>query len=62
MFESYFPVDRDAGRYNAAFELERRENEVWWNAFKRVTAGFSGTERDEMFRGTASRVYRLGVS
>lgn len=48
---SNFPVDRDAGRYK-----------VWWNAFKRVTAGFPGPERDGLFRGTASRMYRLGVS
>ena len=45
MFESDFPVDRGAGRYM-----------VWWTAFKRVTAGFSGAERDDLFRVTASRV------
>lgn len=48
MFESNFPVDR--------FSLSYR---TVWNAFKKMTAGFSADERDAMFRGTARRVYRL---
>lgn len=31
-----------------------------WNAFKRLTAHASADERDALFRGTVTRVYRLG--
>jgi len=48
MFESNFPVDK--GSYSYA---------TGWNAFKRLTAGFSASERQALFEGTASRVYRL---
>ena len=48
MFESNFPVDRRSLSYG-----------VVWNAFKKLTAGFSDEERDAMLRGTAARVYRL---
>jgi L-fuconolactonase len=48
MFESNFPVDK--GSYSFA---------VGWNAFKRLTAGFSASERHALFHGTARRVYRL---
>jgi predicted TIM-barrel fold metal-dependent hydrolase len=48
MFESNFPVDGWAIGYV-----------VLWNAFKRITAGASDGERDDLFRGTATRVYRL---
>ena len=48
MFESNFPVDKCALSYN-----------VLWNAFKKMVGGYSETEKDAMFRGTASRVYRL---
>ena len=48
MFESNFPVDK--GSYSYA---------VGWNAFKRLTAGFSASERQALFEGTAARVYRL---
>jgi L-fuconolactonase len=48
MFESNFPVDK--GSYSFV---------NGWNAFKRLTAGFSPTERQALFEGTASRVYRL---
>jgi predicted TIM-barrel fold metal-dependent hydrolase len=48
MFESNFPVDK--GSYSYA---------VGWNAFKRLTASYSATERQALFSGTASRVYRL---
>ncbi len=48
MFESNFPVDRMSLSYR-----------VLWNAFKKLTAGFSASERTAMFSGTARRVYRL---
>lgn len=31
-----------------------------WNAFKRLTAGVTATERQALFEGTVGRVYRLG--
>jgi L-fuconolactonase len=48
MFESNFPVDRWSLGYG-----------VFWNACKKMTAGFSPSEREAMFAGTARRVYRL---
>ena len=48
MFESNFPVDKCALSYG-----------VLWNAFKKIAAPFSETEKDAMFRGTAARVYRI---
>ena len=48
MFESNFPVDKVAISYG-----------VLWNAFKKMAARYSEEERDAMFYGTASRVYRL---
>ena len=48
LFESNFPVDKRALSYT-----------VIWNAFKRITQGFSSQERAALFRGTAERVYRL---
>jgi L-fuconolactonase len=48
MFESNFPVDK--GSYSYA---------VGWNAFKRLTSGYSPAERQALFEGTATRVYRL---
>lgn len=50
MFESNFPVDKVSVDYA-----------VLWNAFKRIAAGFPEDEKDAMFYGTATRVYRLGV-
>jgi predicted TIM-barrel fold metal-dependent hydrolase len=32
---------------------------VLWNTLKKIAASFSSDERDAMFFGTASRVYRL---
>jgi len=49
MFESNFPMDRQSISYP-----------VLWNAFKKIAAPFSETEKDMMFRGTAARVYALG--
>ena len=48
MFESNFPMDREACAYN-----------VLWNSFKRLAAGFSETDKDSLFRRTAARTYRL---
>ena len=48
MFESNFPVDKASYAYTTC-----------WNAFKRVSAGFSDTEKAAMFQGTAALAYRL---
>jgi L-fuconolactonase len=48
MFESNFPVDRASCSYT-----------VLWNTFKRISRGFSDTERAALFHDTAVRVYRL---
>ena len=44
MFESNFPVDKVSYSYA-----------VMWNAFKRLTAGFSTRERAALFHDTAAR-------
>ncbi|WP_119420461.1 amidohydrolase family protein [Desertibaculum subflavum] len=48
MFESNFPVDKVTCSYR-----------ILWNAFKRLAAGASPTEKAALFSGTAKRVYRL---
>ncbi len=48
MFESNFPVDKAGFGYG-----------VLWNAFKRLTAGWSATERRQLFHDTAARFYRI---
>lgn len=48
MFESNFPVDKIATGYR-----------VLWNAFKRITAEATLSEKVALFSGTARRVYRL---
>ena len=48
MFESNFPVDKDGSSYH-----------VLWNAFKRITASFSDSEKTALYSGTAARAYRL---
>ena len=48
MFESNFPVDRMSLSYA-----------VFWNAAKKLSAGYTAAERAAMFSGTATRVYRL---
>ena len=50
MFESNFPVDKGGGSYH-----------VFWNAFKRLTAGCSAAEKTALFSGTAKRFYRLAI-
>ena len=32
---------------------------VLWNAFKKIAREFSESEKDAMFRGTATRIYNL---
>ena len=51
MFESNFPVEKRANSYVAL-----------WNAFKRVTATYSATERAALFHDTATRIYRLNAN
>ena len=48
MLESNFPVDKMSISYA-----------VYWNAMKKLSAKFSESDKDLMFRGTASRVYGL---
>ena len=48
MFESNFPVDKLSMSYH-----------VYWNAMKKIAAGFSEDEKDLLFSGTSTRVYRL---
>ena len=48
MFESNVPVDKASCSYG-----------VLWNAFKRIAAGASATEKADLFRDTAHRFYRV---
>jgi len=48
MFESNFPPDKVSFSYN-----------VMYNSFKRVSQGYSTSERADMFHDTAVRVYRI---
>ncbi len=50
MFVSNFPVEMRGISYG-----------LLWNSFKRMTAGYSETERHEMFSGVAARTYRIAV-
>ena len=50
MFESNFPVDKVSYSYN-----------VMYNAFKRLSKGYSASERADMLHDTATRVYRIDV-
>ena len=50
MFESNFPVDKGSYGYG-----------VFWNACKRLAQGMSASEKADLFCGTASRFYRLGL-
>ena len=51
MFESNFPVDKGSYGYG-----------VFWNACKRLVQGASAAEKADLFHGTASRFYRLGLT
>ena len=48
MFESNFPVDKQSCSYA-----------VLWNAFKKMVADASESEKSALFHDTATRVYRL---
>jgi predicted TIM-barrel fold metal-dependent hydrolase len=48
MFQSNFPVEKSAVSYD-----------VLWNAFKKIAAGCSESEKDDLFFSTAATVYRL---
>ncbi len=48
MFESNFPVDKVSFSYH-----------VLYNAFKRVSQGYTASERGDLLHDTAARVYRL---
>ena len=48
MFESNYPVDRWGASYDTL-----------WNAFKRLTAGYSDEEKHALFAGTAARIYGI---
>jgi predicted TIM-barrel fold metal-dependent hydrolase len=50
MFESNYPVDKVGVPYRTL-----------WNTFKQVSAGASPAEREDLFAGTARRVYRLAA-
>lgn len=50
MFESNFPVDKGMVSYRSL-----------WNAFKRLSQGFSASEKQDLFFSTATRVYKLGI-
>lgn len=48
LFESNFPVDKQACSYRTL-----------WNAFKRIAAGCTAAEKAALFAGNAARLYRL---
>jgi L-fuconolactonase len=48
MFESNYLPDKHAGHYRTL-----------WNVFKRVASGASASEKADLFRETANRVYRV---
>ena len=50
MFESNFPVDKPGCSYATL-----------WNAFKRLSEGYTTGERANLLAGTARNVYRLDV-
>jgi len=51
LFESNFPVQKRWSSY-----------QVVWNAFKRIAAGASATEKAALFAGTAARVYGVDIA
>ena len=48
MFESNYPVDGETTGYG-----------VLWNGFKKISRGYSESERQQLFSGTARRIYRI---
>jgi predicted TIM-barrel fold metal-dependent hydrolase len=51
MFESNFPVDMVSCSYH-----------ILWNAFKRLSSGYSAEDKARLFHDTATRVYRLAAA
>ncbi len=51
MFESNFPVDKASYSYVAI-----------WNAFKRMSQGYSTAERNALLHDTAASVYRIAIT
>ena len=51
MFESNFPVEKQWVTYNSL-----------WNAFKKITAGYSASDRRNLFFGTANEFYSLNLA
>jgi predicted TIM-barrel fold metal-dependent hydrolase len=51
MFESNFPVDKASYSYVAI-----------WNAFKRISQGYSAAERNALFHDTAASVYTIAIT
>ena len=50
MFESNYPPDKQTANYPTL-----------WNAFKRVTHGYSSAERHSLFFSSAAKAYRLSI-
>ena len=50
MFESNFPVDKVSFSYR-----------IMWNAYKKLSAQYSPSDREQLFSGTARRIYRVAV-
>ena len=50
MMEASFPADKQSCGYGVA-----------WNTLKRITHGYSASEKAALYRDTAARVYRLSV-
>jgi len=50
--------------YESNFTVQKRwcSYQVCWNAFKRISAGASSSEKAELFSGAAARAYRMDVS
>jgi L-fuconolactonase len=48
MFESNYPIDRESLGYG-----------ITWNAFQKIAQVYTDAEQDQLFAGTAERVYRL---
>ena len=48
MFESNFPVDKLSLSYH-----------VLWNGLKKIASRYSEAEKDDLFYGTAARIYRI---
>jgi predicted TIM-barrel fold metal-dependent hydrolase len=51
MFESNFPVDKRYYSYG-----------VMWNAFKRLAASYSASEKADLFFNAARETYRLPIT